>query len=71
MRALLIETDYREGIIIEGELADTVKLIDKVKRVSIAGDKVALMGRKIKYAIVEVVDKAELEVDKAELEKED
>lgn len=54
MKALLIETEYNKGFIIEGELAETIKLIDKFTKVYISGDNVTLAAKNnIKYSIVE------------------
>jgi hypothetical protein len=62
MRAFLIETNKYDGIIIDGDLQDGMKLIDRIKPVGIDYEgNVTLKKRILKFSIVDVQEPKEEE----------
>ena len=57
MKALLIETEYGNGFIVQGPLPDTIKVIESFRPVRISGDTVIIDDRKVKFSIVDVDEK--------------
>lgn len=56
MKVLLIETEYNKGIILDGELSETIKLIDKFKPVSMSGNYISVDDRQLQYKIVDMAN---------------